>query len=58
MRWEKKTKRKKRRANWWTGRDVPETQKKHVVEFVFAERSGHGDEEGLAKEWCAGVVVA
>lgn len=51
-------KRRERRANWRMGRDVPEAHKKHVVEFVFAERPGHGDEEGLAEERRAGVVVA
>lgn len=25
------------------GRDVPEAQEKHVVEFVFAECPGHGN---------------
>lgn len=38
--------------------DVPEAQEQHVVEFVFAEGSGDGDEEGLSEEWRAGVVVA
>lgn len=40
------------------GGDAPEAQKQHVVEFIFAERPGHGDEEGLAEERRAGVVVA
>lgn len=38
--------------------DVPEAQQQHVVEFVFTEGSGDGDEEGLSEERRAGVVVA
>lgn len=38
--------------------NVPEAQEQHVVEFVFTEGSGDGDEEGLSKERRAGVVVA
>lgn len=38
--------------------DIPEAQQQHVVEFVFTEGSGDGDEEGLSEERRAGVVVA
>lgn len=38
--------------------NVPEAQEQHVVEFVFAEGSGDGDEEGLSEQRRAGVVVA
>lgn len=38
--------------------NVPEAQEQHVVEFVFTEGSGDGDEEGLSKKRRAGVVVA
>lgn len=37
---------------------LPEAQKQHVVEFVFAEGSGDGDEERLSEQRRAGVVVA
>lgn len=37
--------------------NIPEAQEQHVVEFVFTECSGDGDEEGLPKQCCAGVVV-
>lgn len=42
----------------WKGRGVPEPQEKHVVEFVFAKCPRNSDEEGLAEERRAGVVVA
>ncbi len=38
--------------------NVPEAQEQHVVEFVFAEGSGDGDEEGLSEQRRACVVVA
>lgn len=59
MRWNnQKEKARKEEATVGTGGDAPEAQEQHVVEFVFAERPGHGDEEGLAEERRAGVVVA
>lgn len=54
----KREKARKEEATVGTGGDAPEAQEQHVVEFVFAERPGHGDEEGLAEERRAGVVVA
>lgn len=38
--------------------NVPEAQEQHIVEFVFTEGSGYGDEEGLSEQRRAGVVVA
>lgn len=38
--------------------DLPEAQQQHVIEFVLAEGSGDGDEEGLSKQRRASVVVA
>jgi len=38
--------------------DAPQAQEQHVVELVFGEGSGHGEEEGLSEQRRAGVVVA
>lgn len=38
--------------------DVPQAQQQHIVEFVFTEGSGDGNEEGLSEERRAGVIVA
>lgn len=40
------------------GLHVLEAQQQHVVEFVLAQSSGHGDEERLAEQRRAGVIVA
>lgn len=37
---------------------VPQAQQQHIVEFVFTEGSGYGDEEWLSEERRAGVIVA
>ena len=38
--------------------DLPEVHQQQVVELVLADGLGHGDEEGLAEQRHAGVVVA
>ena len=38
--------------------DLPEVHQQQVIELVLADGLGHGDEEGLAEERHAGVVVA
>lgn len=38
--------------------DLPEALEQHVVELVFTEGSGDGDEEGLSKQRRARVVIS
>lgn len=38
--------------------DLPEALEQHVVEFVFTERSGDSNEEGLPKQRRARVVIS
>lgn len=40
------------------GGDWPEAKQQQVVELVLTQRAGHSDEEGLAEQRGAGVVVA
>ena len=37
--------------------DLPEVHEQQVIELVLADGLGHGDEEGLAEQRHAGVVV-